>query len=368
MKLHNPARRFAVVFLVTTALVLAACGSGKAAASSIASSTTAASGLPDVTLKYSCPCLSAPPRSPQSQSLYNIASYVKKASDGHLKIEVFENSSLVPEATEFESVEKDAAQMSDGSGDEYQAQFPAGMIYEIPFLFTHYSQEVKLFDSKYGKELNKKILAATGVRILGIQDLGARELDLSVTRRIETPADLHGIKLRMPPGTYWTKLGQALGGDVTPVGFNEIYTALETGLVQAQDNPLPTDISDKFYKVTKQIVLTNHVIEPVTPDINNSAWMKLSPKEQAILQAAVTKADNLASKAVQDDQAKDIAFLKAHGLKVYSPNIAAFRAPALKAFLCDASYVDPIRKEVPGMLSYALSLSGAKMPSCSSSS
>jgi len=202
------------------------------------------------------------------------------------------------------------------------------------------------------------------VHILGIQDLGARELDLNSTKRILTPADMHGIKLRMPPGPYWAKLGTAMGGSVTPVGFDEIYLSLETGVIQAQDNPLPTDIADKFYEVTKEIVLTNHVIEPVMPTINAVTWNKLSPAEQSDLVEAATQSDSWASAQVQASQAKDIAFLKEHGLKVYSPDIPAFRAPALRSFLCDRSYAYPLETKVPGMLKDALRISGGKAPSC----
>jgi tripartite ATP-independent transporter DctP family solute receptor len=286
---------------------------------------------------------------------------VFQLTGGHVNIEVFPNSSLVPQATEFQAVQKGVVDMSDSDPTQYQAIMPAGMIYDIPYLYTNWSQVVTVFDSSFGQQLNAKAAQALGVRLLGIQNLGARELDLNSTKIIMTPADMAGIKLRMPPGPYWTQLGQAMGGQVTPVGFTEIYLSLETGVVQAQDNPLPTDIADKFYQVTKEIVLTNHLFSPVMPTINEHSWNELSPTEQKDLVTAVTDQDTWASNQVAAQQTQDVAFLQKQGLKVYSPDIAAFRAPVLKSFLCDPSYVSGL---IPGMLSFALKVAGATMPSC----
>ncbi len=321
------------------------------------------SSMPYVVIKYSCPCSSAPPMAPETAAMYRLANEVSQLTKGAVNIEVFPNSSLVPQASEFEDVQKNVIQMNLSSGDEYQSEAPAGMIYQIPYLFTSYSQELKVFNSKYGQALVAMLDKKLGVHILGIQDLGARELDLNTTNHISTPADMHGIKLRMPPGTYWTALGQALGGAVTPIAFDEIYLSLQTGVIQAQDNPLPTDIADKFYEVTKQIVLTNHVIEPIAPTISDTAWNEMSPAEQNDLVKAVAQTDTWESEQVANQQVKDIKFLKHAGLKVYSPDIPAFRAPALKTFLCNGSYVNPL-KQIPGLLNYALSVSGAKLPTC----
>ncbi|MHB1577267.1 MAG: TRAP transporter substrate-binding protein DctP, partial [Candidatus Dormibacteria bacterium] len=231
MALPNRRLRW-VVPLVGTIILVAGCGS------TTATKAPSTNNLPKVTLKWSCPCLSAPPQAPETEAMSRTAAQVFSMTHGAVTIEVFPNSSLLPQATEFEGVQANTAQMSYSSGDEYQAQLPQGMIYEIPYLFTSFAQEQQVFNSAYGKKLNALISQKLGVHILGIQDLGARELDLSITKKIMTPADMAGVKLRMPPGTYWTQLGQAMGGSVTPVGFTEIYLSLQTGVVQAQDNPL----------------------------------------------------------------------------------------------------------------------------------
>lgn len=320
--------------------------------------------MPSVTIKFSCPCSSAPPMAPQTEEMYRIAKVMKVLTHGAVNIEIFPNGSLVSAAQELNALQNNTVQMVETSGDEYQNLVGAGMIYEMPYLFTNYNEEVQTFNSKPGQTLVGLIDKTLGVHVLGLFDLGPRELDLATTNHISTPADMKGIKLRMPGGPYWATLGAALGGSVTPVAFTEIYLSLETGVIQAQDNPLPTDVADKFYEVTKQIVLTNHVIEPLMPVINEVTWNKLSPAEQADLQKTVTRQDTWESNKVASDQAYDIKFLKAHGLKVYTPNIESFRKPALKAFLCDPTYITPFLKEARGLLNYALKVSGATRPSC----
>jgi tripartite ATP-independent transporter DctP family solute receptor len=352
----NRKRSIWVAAVGLVASVVAACGSSSAPAPSPGSSD-----MPNVTLKWSCACLSAPPQSPQTQALYRTASEVFQLTGGHVNIEVFPNSSLLPQATEFQGLQKGVADITDSDPTQYEATMPAGMIYDIPYLYTDWSQVEKVFASSYETKLNSMAVSQLGVRLLGIQDLGPRELNLNSTKKIMTPADMAGIKLRMPPGDYWTQLGQAMGGQVTPVGFTEIYLSLETGVVQAQDNPLPTDVADKFYQVTKEVVLTNHLFSPVMPAINEASWSKLSPAEQRDLVKAVTDQDNWADAQVAAQQNQDITFLKKQGLQVYSPDVKAFQAPVLKSFLCDQSYVSGL---ISGMLPFALKVAGATMPAC----
>lgn len=108
-----------------------------------------------------------------------------------------------------------------------------------------------------------------GIRPLGAYYLGTRELNLvEKVGPVRSPADMKGVKLRVPGSPSWIALGKALGGNPTPMSFTEVYMGLKTGAVEGQDNPLPTDKNEKFYEVTKYIVLTNHVVDSVWPTMN----------------------------------------------------------------------------------------------------
>lgn len=333
---------------VTLTAVLAGCGSVP----------SSAGNEPRVTLKYSCPCTD---QQPQTQAMKRFADEVKKLTKGAVTIEVFANGSLLSQNVEFQGLQKGSTDIADTDPSQYAAQAPAMQILLTPYLFTKWSQVQDTFGSPDGQKLIDQAVQKVGVRPLDIQNLGARELNLNLTKTIRTPADMNGVKLRMPPGPYWTKLGQAMGAQVTPVAFNEIYLALQTGTVQGQDNPVATDVTNKFYEVTKQMILTNHVFSAVLPTINQKSWVKLSPAEQKAVVQAMKDADVWADAQVQDGQVQNIKFLQQHGLKVSSPDTAAFQAAVLKSFLCDPSFTGAF---LPGMLKEIEKATKTTAPSC----
>jgi TRAP-type C4-dicarboxylate transport system substrate-binding protein len=172
-----------------------------------------------------------------------------------------------------------------------------------------------------------------GVKLLSVMYLGRRQLNLRTDKRINTPEDLAGVKLRMPGADAWMFLGRALGANPTPVAFTEIYTALQTGAVDGQDNPLPTVRDAKFFEVTKQVVLTSHLVDLNYLTISKRVFDRLTPQQQAALQKA---ADDAAESGRQKQLALEREleqFLRDKGLQVYTPNVDAFRRRVQKAYL-----------------------------------
>lgn len=117
----------------------------------------------------------------------------------------------------------------------------------------------------------KAVAEKMDVQILAVAYLGTRQINLREIRAVKTPADLKGVKLRMPGSKEWLFLGEALGATPTPLAFGEVYLGLKTGTIDGQDNPLPTVRAAKFYEVTKQIVLTGHLIDGVFISISSKA-------------------------------------------------------------------------------------------------
>ena len=162
---------------------------------------------------------------------------------------------------------------------------------------------------------------------------GARQVNLKPGKKINTPADMAGIKLRMPPGEFWQFLGESIGANPTPVAFAELYTALQTGTVDGQDNPLVSAKTMKFYEVTSQFVLTSHVIGYDMLTVSKKTWDSLKPAQQAKFRAEADKAFD-ANAAKYDAQEKEvIEFFKKEGKQVYTPDQAAFRKFAQKKYL-----------------------------------
>jgi TRAP-type C4-dicarboxylate transport system substrate-binding protein len=141
------------------------------------------------------------------------------------------------------------------------------------------------------------------------------------------------VKLRMPGTEAWLFLGKALGANPLPMAFTEVYTALQTGAIDGQDNPLPTDRDSKFYEVTQQIVLTSHLVDMNFLAFSKKVWDKLTPEQQATVQKAADDAADLGRTRQLALETELEQFFKAKGLKVYEPDIEAFRNHVQKAYL-----------------------------------
>ena len=152
-------------------------------------------------------------------------------------------------------------------------------------------------------------------------------------RDVQTPADLDGVKLRMPGTEAWQFLGEALGADPTPLAFTEVFTGLQTGTIDGQDNPLPTNKNARFYEVTEQIVLTGHLVDAVFLTIAGCVWDKLTEEEQSVLKAAAQAADLYNDFNRIRDESQLLDFFRAEGMTITTPDVDAFRTQVQEAYL-----------------------------------
>ena len=172
-----------------------------------------------------------------------------------------------------------------------------------------------------------------GIKILGPTYFGTRQVGLKPETEIKTPADMAGIKLRMPGGDAWQFLGQALGANPTPMAYAEVYTGLQTGAIDGQDNPLPNVQNMKFYEVMSQIVLTSHLVGYDLLTISKTAWDAMTPEQQEKVQAAATAAIDWSQAEHLKMEAELAKSFEEQGLKLYAPDVDAFRAHAQKMYL-----------------------------------
>lgn len=235
------------------------------------------------------------------------------------------NATLFKQGTELEAIARGNLEMSIASAQELATLIPAWSIFTAGYLLRDADHQKKVFASDVMDGLKKTTEDRLGVKLLSVMYLGRRQLNLRTDKEVKTPADLAGVKLRMPGTEAWLFLGKALGANPLPVAFTEIYTALQTGAVDGQDNPLPTVRDAKFYEVTKQIVLTSHLVDQNYLAISKRVWDRFTPAQQAVIQKA---ADDAAERGRQRQLALEAeleAFFKEKGLKVYAPDVEAFR-------------------------------------------
>ncbi len=167
------------------------------------------------------------------------------------------------------------------SPQDISKQIPAWSLLTAAYLFRDADHLQKTFAGPIGAEFKKMVKDQLGAVILTPVYFGARQVNLRSTKKINTPADMAGTKLRMPPGEAWQLLGEAMGANPTPVAFAELYTALQSGAVDGQDNPLPTSRTMKFYEVTKQFVLTNHLVGYDVFSVSAKVWDAVTPAQRA---------------------------------------------------------------------------------------
>lgn len=243
------------------------------------------------------------------------------------------NAALFKQGTEIEAISRGNLEMSIASAQELAEFFPEFSIFSAGYLHKDAAHQKRVFESDLFKPFKKMVEDKLGVKLLTVMYLGRRQLNLRTDKKINTPEDLAGVKLRMPGSEAWMFLGRALGANPTPMAFTEVYTGLQTGAIDGQDNPLPTNRDAKFFEVTKQIVLTSHLVDLNYLTISKKVFDKLSPANQAKLQKAADDAAESGRQKQLKLEEELVQFFKDKGLQVYTPNVDAFRARVQKAYL-----------------------------------
>lgn len=243
------------------------------------------------------------------------------------------NATLFKQGTELAAIQRGNLEMSVTSAQELAKQIPAWSIFTAGYLLRDAEHQQKVFNSDIGVEMYKMVEDQLGIKLLKVMYFGTRQLNLRIDKKIMTPADLKGVKLRMPGTDAWQFLGKALGANPTPMAFTEVYTGLQTGAIDGQDNPLPTDKDKKFYEVTKQIVLTGHLADMNFLALRKDVWDGLTADQQKTMMTAAQAAVEKIGADVLAAEAELVEFFKGEGLKVYTPDVEAFRTRVQKMYL-----------------------------------
>ncbi|MBE1282759.1 MAG: C4-dicarboxylate ABC transporter [Rhodobacteraceae bacterium] len=238
------------------------------------------------------------------------------------------NGTMFAQGAELEAIARGNLTMSITSAQELAQFFPEFSIFATGYVHQDAAHQVRVFNDPLMDPFKAKVEDELGVKLLSVMYLGKRHVNLRFTRDekdIQTPEDLAGVNLRMPGTDAWQFLGKALGASPTPLAFTEVYTALSTGAVDGQDNPLPTVVDKKFYEVTKQIALTSHLVDLNYIAFSKETWDALAPEQQLVVQRAADAAAAY-GRLKQLDQENTLAeYIRSQGVEIYTPDLAAFR-------------------------------------------
>lgn len=240
---------------------------------------------------------------------------------------------LFKQGTELVAIQRNNLEMGNIAPQDIANQIPEWSIVTAAYLFRDVDHLKKVMSSEVGTQLKQLASEKLGIRVLGATYFGARHVGLKSTKEIKTPADLSGVKLRMPAGESWQFLGKAIGANPIPMAYAEVYTGLQTGAIDGQDNPLPNVENMKFYEVMSQVVLTSHLVGFDVLVLSNKVWDAMSPADQKAFQAAADKAVDWSNEQHVKREKELVELFKGKGLKVYEPDQAAFRKFAQAKYL-----------------------------------
>ncbi|WP_293797560.1 TRAP transporter substrate-binding protein DctP [uncultured Bosea sp.] len=277
----------------------------------------------------------APPTDFLAKALDAFKADIDGASAG-IAMSVHTASTLFKQGTEVQALQRGNLEMSTMTTFEVAQQMPELGFFNRGYLFKDHAHLRRVFDGPLGEDYRKAVAEKMGIEILATHYLGTRQVSLRTKRAVKGPADLAGVKLRMPAGPEWLLLGRTLGVSPLPLGMPELYLALKTGTVDGQENPLSIFNAAKLYEVSEQVVLTSHMLQPVFFAIAKPAWAKLSAAQQTLLQNAARKAAKAGDDGRLADEASIIGAIKQRGLSVDTIDLAPFRAAADKAYVGDA--------------------------------
>jgi len=260
-----------------------------------------------------------------------------RTAPGEFDVQINLNASLFKQGTEPAAMARGNLEMSAISAFDISKLVPEFSIFTAGYVIRDPQQQQKVFAGPIGEEMFKPVSEKMDVTVLSTAYLGTREVNLREARNVKTPADLKGVKLRMPATKEWLFLGDALGATATPLAFGEVYLALKTGTIDGQDNPLPTVRAAKFYEVTKQIVMTDHLVDCNFIAIANKTWNGLTPTQKQKLKAAAQAAARYNNENRIKEEGQLVEFFKQQGLQVTTPDRDAFRKHVQQVYL-DSEY------------------------------
>ena len=258
-----------------------------------------------------------------------------KDVEADVTIEPFYGGTLFKQGTELVALQRDNLELGNVAPQDISKQLAAWSILTSAYTFRDANHVLAFFASEPGAQMKKQAEDQLNIKILGPTFYGTRQVGLKPKKKINTPADLAGIKLRMPPGDAWQLLGRSIGANPTPMAYAETYTGLQTGAIDGQDNPLPNVQNMKFYEVMSQIVLTSHLVAFDVLCMNLKAWNAMGPAKQKNFQAAVDKAlgwstsEHLKKEAEARRRLQETGARRLHARRQRVPNVRAEDLPRL---------------------------------------
>lgn len=189
----------------------------------------------------------------QAKNLQQFKKSLDASAPGEFDVQIHYNGTLFGQGTEIEAMQRGNLEVGMVSPQDISALIPEYSVFATGYLMRDPAHLDAVYDGDIGAEYKAKIEKDIGITLVKSQYLGTRHVILREAKEVNKPEDLAGLKLRMPGSEAWQFLGNSLGANATPLAFEEVYLAMQTGTIDGLENPLPDAMAAKFYEVSKQI-------------------------------------------------------------------------------------------------------------------
>jgi tripartite ATP-independent transporter DctP family solute receptor len=255
--------------------------------------------------------------------------WVNENSDT-LEVRIFPSNALGEERAVYEGMQLGSGATCAMGGAAILGNFAKRVgILDLPFLWDGYDHLHRALDGEAGALITKD-LEKVGIKIVAFLDPWGARTVATTKREIKSADDMKGLKLRTIPAPVWIAAINLMGANATPMAFGEIYTALQSGVLDGFEHSASTIHSQKFYEVTKYIALTHHILPVWVIACSLKEWNALTPKEQAVMLAGITLARDIERGLAQGKEAEALTALKAKGMAINSFDTSAFKKNALE--------------------------------------
>ena len=258
------------------------------------------------------------------------AAAVKEKTGGEIDIQIFPNSQLGKLQELAEAVSTGTIAFSHNTAGAIGSLHAPFAAFDTPYLYRDVDHLMKVVDAKSPvmEELNKGLVDASGTRALYAFYFGTR--NLTADREVKKPADLAGVKIRSIPFPIYMATVEGLGAVSVPVDWSEVPTALATGVVNGQENPMNVLVSAKLYEVQSHVMLTGHITAAQVVMMNDDVWQGFSDAHKEAVAAAASETRDKASAQMLAAEKTDLEALRGHGMKVVDAgtglDLEAFKA------------------------------------------
>ena len=200
---------------------------------------------------------------------------------------------------------------------------------DLPFVFPDTASTKKLYQGQLGQLMNESIIKSGNMRLIGLSPRNPR--NLTANKAIKSPDDLKGVKIRVPEIMPWVKVWRELGGLASPVAWPEVYSALQTGVIEAQENPVENILAGRIYEVQKYVMLTKHVYSFFHWLMNEKFYQSLSGSDRKMILESVEAETKWGEDFVFSGEKEMLDKLQKLGMQVVTPDVKAFRKKAVPA-------------------------------------